>query len=77
MTALLGKGVTYDSGGLALKSKSGMLTMHHDMGGAAAAAAAFHAAVRMGVRLNLTAVLPSARTCSHRPVIARGILLAP
>lgn len=58
VTALLGKGVTYDSGGLALKSKSGMLTMHHDMGGAAAAAAAFHAAVRMGVRLNLTAVLP-------------------
>ena len=44
VTALLGKGITYDSGGLSLKSKTGMLTMHHDMGGAAAAAAASTAA---------------------------------
>ena len=58
VTALLGKGVTYDSGGLSLKSKTGMLTMHHDMGGAAAAAAAFDAAARTGLRLNVTAVLP-------------------
>ena len=58
VTALLGKGITYDSGGLSLKSKTGMLTMHHDMGGAAAAAAAFDTAARTGVRLNVTAVIP-------------------
>lgn len=58
ITALLGKGVTYDSGGLSLKSKTGMLTMHHDMGGAAAAAAALDVAARMGLRRNVTAVLP-------------------
>ena len=58
VTALLGKGITFDSGGLSLKSKTGMLTMHHDMGGAAAAAAAFDAAARTGLRLNVTAVLP-------------------
>ena len=58
VTALLGKGITYDSGGLSLKSKTGMLTMHHDMGGAAAAAAAFDAAARSGLTCNVTAVLP-------------------
>lgn len=58
VTALLGKGVTFDSGGLSLKSKTGMLTMHHDMGGAAATAAAFDVAARRGVPMNLTAILP-------------------
>ncbi|MEG2203791.1 MAG: leucyl aminopeptidase family protein [Oscillospiraceae bacterium] len=58
ITALLGKGITYDSGGLSLKSKTGMITMHHDMGGAAAAAAACSAAARMKAKINLTAVLP-------------------
>ena len=58
VTALLGKGVTFDSGGLSLKSKTGMITMHHDMGGAAATAAAFDAVARTGLPINLTAVLP-------------------
>ncbi|MBV9832486.1 MAG: leucyl aminopeptidase, partial [Marmoricola sp.] len=38
--ALVGKGVTYDSGGLNLKSGSSMATMKFDMGGAAAVLAA-------------------------------------
>lgn len=58
VTAVLGKGITYDSGGLSLKSKTGMITMHHDMAGAAAAAAALDAAARQGLPINLTAVLP-------------------
>ena len=64
ITALLGKGITFDSGGLPTKSKNGMLTMHHDMGGAAAAAAALDAAARMGLPLNLTAILP---ICENMP----------
>jgi leucyl aminopeptidase len=38
--ALVGKGVTFDSGGLSIKSAEGMVTMKCDMGGAAAVLAA-------------------------------------
>ena len=34
--ALVGKGITFDSGGLSLKTATGMETMKTDMGGAAA-----------------------------------------
>lgn len=34
LTALVGKGITYDSGGYCVKTAAGMLTMHSDMGGA-------------------------------------------
>ncbi|CAM40816.1 putative aminopeptidase [Leishmania braziliensis MHOM/BR/75/M2904] len=34
--AFVGKGIVYDTGGLAIKSRDGMCTMKHDMGGAAA-----------------------------------------
>ncbi len=51
--ALVGKGVTFDSGGLSLKPPDGMLTMKCDMAGAAAmlAAAATIAALRLPVNL--------------------------
>lgn len=39
--ALVGKGVTYDTGGLHLKARGSMETMKSDMGGAAAALGAF------------------------------------
>jgi leucyl aminopeptidase len=42
--ALVGKGITFDSGGLSLKTASGMMTMKSDMGGAAAVIAATIAA---------------------------------
>jgi leucyl aminopeptidase len=41
--ALVGKGVTFDSGGLSLKPTNGMLTMRMDMGGAATVLGAMHA----------------------------------
>lgn len=53
----LGKGITYDTGGLSLKSKTGMPGMKSDMAGAAAVLAAFVAAVRLGVPQQITAVL--------------------
>ncbi len=51
--ALVGKGVTFDSGGLSLKPPDGMLTMKCDMAGAAAmvAAAATIAALRLPVNI--------------------------
>jgi leucyl aminopeptidase len=41
--ALVGKGITFDSGGLSIKSAEGMMTMKDDMGGAAAILGAFAA----------------------------------
>ncbi len=42
-TALVGKGITFDSGGLSLKSGTGMMTMKTDMSGAAAVLASMAA----------------------------------
>ena len=45
---LVGKGIVYDTGGLAIKSVAGMCGMKMDMGGAAALMGAFEAAVAIG-----------------------------
>lgn len=55
--AWVGKGIVYDTGGLSIKSKTGMPGMKTDMGGAAAVLAAFEAAVQLGIPHPLTAVL--------------------
>jgi len=55
--AWVGKGVIYDTGGLSLKSKTGMVGMKSDMGGAAAVLGAFKAAVALGSDRRITAVL--------------------
>ncbi len=55
--AWVGKGITYDTGGLSIKPKLGMVGMKGDLGGAAAVLAAFWAAAKLGIRRPLTAVL--------------------
>jgi leucyl aminopeptidase len=45
--ALVGKGITFDSGGLSLKTAAGMMTMKCDMAGAAAVVAAMHAVAEL------------------------------
>jgi PepB aminopeptidase len=47
--ALVGKGITFDSGGYSLKSSQGMLGMKADMGGAATVAAALGLAIQRGL----------------------------
>ena len=47
--ALVGKGITFDSGGLSIKTVAGMMTMKGDMGGAAAVIAATVAAAELGL----------------------------
>ncbi|HEY2813250.1 MAG TPA: leucyl aminopeptidase [Acidimicrobiales bacterium] len=56
--ALVGKGITFDSGGLSIKSTDGMVGMKGDMGGAAAVAAAVSAAADLGVKVRVRAFLP-------------------
>jgi leucyl aminopeptidase len=57
--ALVGKGVTFDSGGISLKPGPGMEEMKFDMGGAASVLGAFVAAVKMDLKLNLVCVVPT------------------
>ncbi len=52
--ALVGKGITFDSGGLSIKSGTGMATMKLDMAGAAAVAAATVAIARLGLPIKVT-----------------------
>ncbi len=58
--ALVGKGITYDSGGLSIKSAAGMKTMKCDMGGAAAVLAATFAIARLGLDIAVTTYAPMA-----------------
>jgi leucyl aminopeptidase len=55
---LVGKGITFDSGGLSLKSAEGMMTMKTDMSGAAAVIAAASACGDLGVAVRVTALAP-------------------
>jgi probable aminopeptidase NPEPL1 len=53
----IGKGIVYDTGGLSIKTKTGMPGMKTDMAGAAAVLASFAAAVQLGLGARLTAAL--------------------
>ncbi len=52
--ALVGKGITFDTGGLNLKPAEGMYTMKSDMAGAAAVLAATRAIAELGLRVKVT-----------------------
>ncbi|HTZ08460.1 MAG TPA: M17 family peptidase N-terminal domain-containing protein, partial [Acidimicrobiales bacterium] len=56
---LVGKGITFDSGGLSLKTPDGMTTMKTDMSGAAAVLSAVSACGDLGVRVKVTAIVPA------------------
>ncbi len=58
-TILIGKGVTFDTGGLNLKPTGGMETMRGDMAGGAVALAVLMVAAELKLKINLTAVVPS------------------
>ena len=55
---LIGKGVCFDSGGLNLKSSSGMLNMKKDMSGAASVLGLAHYLIRSNLKLNLRILIP-------------------
>lgn len=55
--SLVGKGVTYDSGGYAIKNAAGMSTMMSDMAGAGAMIGALHAIVKNKLQQNVIAVI--------------------
>ncbi|UTV27151.1 aminopeptidase PepB [Photobacterium atrarenae] len=54
---LVGKGITFDSGGYSLKPSAGMVTMKCDMGGAATVTAALGYAIEQGLRQRVKLIL--------------------
>ena len=58
--AIVGKGITFDAGGLNLKPSSGISEMKYDMCGAANVIGAMHAIVKLGLKINVTAYIPAA-----------------
>jgi len=67
----VGKGVTFDSGGISIKPAAGMGQMKADMGGAATVSAAFEAIARLQVPINVTALIPLCENmpsgCANKP----------
>jgi leucyl aminopeptidase len=60
LAVLVGKGITFDSGGLSLKTPDGMVTMKTDMSGAAAVLAVMSALRDLDVKVAVTGYLASA-----------------
>jgi len=58
--ALIGKGITFDSGGLSLKTAGGMLEMKHDMSGAATVFGAMRAIALLDLPIHVVGVLAAA-----------------
>lgn len=56
---LVGKGLTYDSGGYSIKPTDGMLTMKCDMGGAAAVIGAMVMIASQNLKINVTGIIAS------------------
>jgi leucyl aminopeptidase len=60
----VGKGITFDSGGISLKPADGMEAMKNDMGGAAAVIGAVEAVARLKLPLHVMGLIP---TCENLP----------
>lgn len=73
--ALVGKGITYDSGGLTIKPGSSMATMKYDMGGAAAVLAATFAVGALGLPVAVTTYAPMAENMPSGSAMRPGDVL--
>lgn len=57
--ALVGKGITFDSGGISIKPSEGMERMKDDMSGAAAVLGTMQVASRLDIPLHLVGIIPA------------------
>ncbi|WP_064198565.1 MULTISPECIES: M17 family metallopeptidase [Emticicia] len=60
---LVGKGVTFDTGGISIKSSASMSYMKSDMGGAGAVLGAMELAAKLQLPVHLIGVIPSTENC--------------
>jgi leucyl aminopeptidase len=69
---LVGKGITYDSGGLNIKPSGYMHDMHLDMSGGAAVIASICAAAKLKLKRNIVALIPAAENSVSERAIRAG-----
>ena len=72
---LVGKGVTFDSGGLNIKTGDHMYEMHMDMSGGAAAIAACVIAARLKLKKRVIAIVPAVENMSAADAMRPGDIL--
>jgi len=71
----LGKGITFDSGGISIKPSEGMDEMKDDMAGAAAVIAALGAIAQLKPKINVTAIIPATENLPSGTALKPGDIL--
>jgi leucyl aminopeptidase len=74
--ALVGKGITFDSGGISIKPSEGMGEMKGDMAGGAAVIGAIVAAARLKVALNIAAMIPATENMPSGTAMRPGDIIS-
>ena len=74
-TALVGKGITFDTGGISIKPNDGMWAMKSDLSGAAAVAGTILATASRGEKVNLVGLMPLAENMPAGNAIRPGDVL--
>jgi leucyl aminopeptidase len=76
VTGLVGKGITFDTGGISLKKSEGMEEMISDMGGAAVVLGVMQALADLSIPMNAVAVIPSAENMPSGTAYRPGDIIA-
>jgi leucyl aminopeptidase len=69
---LVGKGLTFDAGGISIKPASGMEDMKFDMSGGAAVMGAMHAVAELALPLNVIGIVPSSENLLSGKAVKPG-----
>ena len=69
---LVGKGLTFDAGGISIKPASGMEDMKYDMSGGAAVLGAMQAVADISLPLNVTGIVPSSENLLSGKAVKPG-----
>jgi leucyl aminopeptidase len=69
---LVGKGLTFDAGGISIKPSAGMEQMKFDMSGGAAVIGAMQAIAELGVRANVVGIVPSSENLPSGTAVKPG-----
>ncbi len=73
--ALIGKGITFDAGGISIKPSEGMGEMKGDMAGGAAVMAAIGAIAQLKPKINVTAIIPATENLPSGNALKPGDIL--
>ncbi len=72
---LIGKAVTYDTGGLGLKPAEGMVDMHMDMSGGSVSLYALLVIAKLGLKKNVVAIIPATENAIGKDAYRNGDIL--